>query len=96
MVPSNRVPTQQVTESLPLSVAQIEAREAQSLPRVRRAAHPTRTTFQNASVSYPRIPRLVSRYAKSATSALDSQFQVNASHVQKPLSLIIQVSLFFP
>ena len=95
MVTSDRVPTPKATESLSLSVAPVQAGEPQSLPRVRRDVHPTRPTFQNASPSYPRIPRLVSRYAKSATPNLDSQFQVNASHVQKPLSLIVQVRLFF-
>jgi hypothetical protein len=95
MVTSDRVPTQKATESLPFSVAPVQAGEPQSLPRVRRDVHPTRPTFQNASPSYPRIPRLVSRYAKSATPNLDSQFQVNASHVQKPLSLIVQVRIFF-
>ena len=82
----NRVGAHQVTESLPPSLAPIQAGETQNLLRLRREAYSSR----NAPPSYPRIPRLVSKDAKSTT--LDSLFQANASHVQKPLSLINPVS----
>ena len=82
--------THPVTETLPPNIAPIQAGETQNLPRLRREAYSTR----NAPPSYPRIPRLVSKNAKSAMSTLDSRFQVNAGHVQKPLYLIAPVSLF--
>ncbi len=85
----DRIRAHQVTESLP-NIAPIHAGETQFLSRMRRDVHSTR----NAPPSYPRIPRLVSKNAKTASSTLDSQFQANASQVQKPLSLIIPVSLF--
>lgn len=66
------------------NIAPIQTGETQNLPRLRRDVYSTR----NAPLSYPRIPRLVSKNAKSATSTLDSQFLVNAGHMQKPLSLI--------
>ena len=84
MVTPDRLRTHQVAESLPLSMAPIQAGEIQTLSRVRRDPHST----QNTPLSHPRIPRLVPKSAKPAMSTLDSQFQVNASHVQKPLSLI--------
>src|SRR5260221_369206 len=96
MVVPDRVPTQQATESPALSVAPVQSREAQTHPRMRRDVQSTRATSQHASLSYPRIPRLVSRYAKSTTPTRDSQFQANASHVQKPISLIAPVGLVFP
>ncbi|KAH9968570.1 hypothetical protein BJV74DRAFT_868202 [Russula compacta] len=84
-----RIRTQQATENLSLSVTPVQATEAQSFSRVGRDAHPSRPSFQNSSPSHPRIPRPVLRYGKSTTSTLDSQFQVNASQVQRPLSLIV-------
>jgi len=92
MATPDRIRTHQVTESLPPNIAPIQAGETQNLPRLRRDVHSTR----NTPPSCPRIPRLVSKNAKSATSTFDSQFQVNAGHVQKPqaLSLIVRVSLF--
>jgi len=72
-------------------------REGQSLPHVRTSVrattHSTHVALQYAPPPCPRIPRLVSRYAEYDPPAVDSQFQVNASHVQKPLSLIVPVSL---
>ena len=84
--------THQVTESLPLApnLAPIQAGETQNLLGLRRDPYSTR----NAPPFYPRIPRLVPKNAKSAASTPDSLFQVNASHVQKPLSFIAPVSLF--
>jgi hypothetical protein len=90
MATPDRIRTHQVTESLPPNIAPIQAGETQNLPRLRRDVYSTR----NAPSSYPRIPRLVSKNAKSTTSTLGSQFQVNAGHVQKPLSLISRVSFF--
>src|SRR6266567_4113560 len=90
MATPDRIRIHQVMESIPPNITPIQARETQNLPCLRRDAYSTR----NAPPSYPRIPRLVSKNAKSATSTIDSQFQVNASHVQKPLSLIARVSLF--
>ena len=88
MATPDQIRTQQATERIPLSIALIQAGETQNFSRVTRDAHPTR----NTPLSYPRIPRLVSKSAKSARSSLDSQqFQVNASRVQKPLSLIVPV-----
>src|SRR5712672_3198430 len=95
--PPNRARPQQAAESLPLTVTPSREREGQSLPHVRTSVrantHPTRVALQYAPPPCPRIPRLVSRYAKCDPPAVDSQFQVNASHVQKPLSLIVPVSL---
>ena len=90
MATPDHIRTHQVTERLPPNIAPIQAGETQNLPRLRRDVYSTR----NAPTSYPRIPRLVSKNAKSATSTLDSQFQVNAGHGQKPLSLIARVSIF--
>ena len=65
-----------------LQIAPIQAGETQSLPRLRRGVYSTR----NTAPSYPRIPRLVSKNAKSVTSTvLESQFRVNTSHVQTSL-----------
>ena len=79
----------QVTGSFPPNIAPIQAGETQNLLRLRRDAY----SLQNAPPSYPRIPRLVSKNAKSATSTPDSLFQVSASHLQNPLSLIDPVKL---
>ena len=91
MATLDRIRTHQVTETLPPNLAPIQTGETQNLLRLRRDAYSTR----NAPLSYPRIPRLVSKNAKSATSTLEPQFQANASHVQKPLSFVAPVSLFY-
>ena len=88
MVTPDRIRNHQVTERLPLGVAPAQVGGTQNLSRVARDAHPTR----NTPLSYPRIPRLVSKSAKSAVSSLDSQLQVNASHVQKPFPLMVPVN----
>jgi hypothetical protein len=90
MATPDRIRTHQVTESLPPNIAPIQAGETQNFSRLRRDVYSTR----NAPPSYPRIPRLVSKNAKSATSTLDSQLQANASHGQRALSLIVPVRLF--
>jgi hypothetical protein len=92
MVTPDRLRTHQVAESHSLSMmSPIQAEETQNLSRVRQDPH----SIQNTTLSYPRIPRLVPKSAKSATPTLDSQFQVNASHVQKPFSLIVPVNILF-
>ena len=90
MATPDHIRTHQVTESLPPNIAPIQAGETLNFPRLRRDVYSTR----NAAPPCPRIPRLVSKNAKPATSTLDSQFLFNASHVQKPLSLITHVSFF--
>ena len=65
--------------------------EARTPPPVRRIS--TRATCQNLPYIYPRIPRPVIRQGNTPKATLDSQFQVNASHIQKPFSL---VSVSFP
>ncbi|KAI9461919.1 hypothetical protein BJY52DRAFT_1257584 [Lactarius psammicola] len=64
----------------------VEARAPPPVGRGRRSS--TRTACQNVPYTYPRIPRPVIRQRNTPKATLDSQFQVNASHVQKPLSLV--------
>ncbi|KAH9954715.1 hypothetical protein BC827DRAFT_1241516 [Russula dissimulans] len=88
----------QATESLPLTVTPVRERDGQDLPHVKasvKTKHSTHVARQYAPPPCPRIPRLVSRYAKYETPAVDSQFQVNASHMQRPLSLVVPVSPFY-
>ncbi|KAI0255607.1 hypothetical protein BJV78DRAFT_1279345 [Lactifluus subvellereus] len=87
MVTSDRA--QQATTNLPPSSNLVQAVEARCLPRADRGAPSIRTAYQNLPSPHPRIPRLVFRHGKGPRSPLDSQFQVNASQVQKPLSLIV-------
>jgi hypothetical protein len=95
MVTSHRV--QQATSSLPLGNNIVQTAEAPtSLSRVDRDARSIRPASQGLPSQYPRIPRFVSKHERGPRSPLDSQFQVNASQVQKPLSLIVPVSLFSP
>jgi hypothetical protein len=74
----------------------VQTAEAQSVPRVDCGTHSTRTAFQDLPPLYPRIPRRVSRHKQKIRSSLESQFQANARKVQKPLSVIVPVSLFSP
>ena len=83
------VPTLTSFNSTPAQIS--ETRALPSVGRGKRSS--TRAACQNLSYSYPRIPRPVLRQGNNPKATLDSQFQVNASHVQRPLSL---VSVSFP
>jgi hypothetical protein len=76
-------------ENTPAQIA-----EARALPPMGRGKpSPTRAAYQNPPHTYPRIPRPVLRQGNTVKATFDSQFQGNASHVQRPLSL---VSVSFP
>jgi hypothetical protein len=53
----------------------------------------TYAAYRNPPHTYPRIPRPVLRQGNTLKATPDSQFQVNASHVQRALSI---VSVSFP
>ncbi len=87
MITSNSV--QQAAAVLPLNNTPAQVVEARAPPPVGRGKHSsTRAACQNLPYIYPRIPRPVIRLGNTLKATLDSQFQVNASHVQKPLSLV--------
>ncbi|KAH9044994.1 hypothetical protein EDB83DRAFT_1566679 [Lactarius deliciosus] len=90
MITSDSV-QQQVTEVLPLNGTPARVVEARALPPVGRGKHSSTraaSSYRNLLYAYPRIPRPAIRQGIIPMVALDSQFQVNASHVQKPLSLV--------
>ena len=79
---------------LPLDHAPPQIAEARDPPPMGRGQHhSTRAACQNLPHTYPRIPRPVVRQGNASNATPNSQFQVNASQVQKPLSL---VSVSFP
>lgn len=80
---------QQAAAVLPLSNASAQMVEARTPLPVGRGTHSsTRSACQNPPYTYPRIPRPVIRQGNTSKATLDSQFQLNASHVQQPLSLV--------
>ena len=70
----------------PLNITPVQIVEARTPPPVRRAS--TRAAYQNLPYTFPRIPRPAIRQGNTPKANFDSQFQVNASHVQKPFSLV--------
>jgi hypothetical protein len=71
-------------ENTPAQIA-----EARALPPMGRGKpSSTRAAYQNPPHTYPRIPRPVLRQGNTVKATFDSQFQGNASHVQRPLSLV--------
>ncbi|KAF8263145.1 hypothetical protein EI94DRAFT_619193 [Lactarius quietus] len=77
------------TAVVPLNNIPTQITEARAHPPLGRGIYSsTRSACQNQPYSYPRIPRPVTRQGNTPKATLDSHFQVNASHVQKPLSLI--------
>ncbi|KAH9003715.1 hypothetical protein EDB86DRAFT_2270488 [Lactarius hatsudake] len=90
MITSDSV-QQQVTAVLPLNGTPARVVEARASPPVGRGKHSSAraaSSYRNLPYTYPRIPRPAIRQGNIPRVALDSQFQVNASHVQKPLSLV--------
>ncbi|KAI9430819.1 hypothetical protein H4582DRAFT_1350456 [Lactarius indigo] len=82
---------QQVNAVLHLNNTSTQVVEARASPPMGRGRHSSTraaSSYQNLPYTYPRIPRPVTRQGNTPRVALDSQFQVNASHVQKPLSLV--------
>ncbi|KAH9034059.1 hypothetical protein EDB85DRAFT_2144550 [Lactarius pseudohatsudake] len=82
---------QQVAAVLPLNGTPAWVVEARAPPPVGRGKHSSTraaSSYQNLPYTYPRIQRPAIRQGNTPRAALDSQFQVNASHVQKPLSLV--------
>ncbi|KAH9177170.1 hypothetical protein EDB89DRAFT_2064794 [Lactarius sanguifluus] len=90
MITSDSV-QQQVTAALPLNGTPARVVEARASPPVGRGKHSSTrapSSYRNLPYTYPRILRPAIRQGNIPRVALDSQFQVNASRVQKPLSLV--------
>ncbi|KAI9435410.1 hypothetical protein H4582DRAFT_2059344 [Lactarius indigo] len=82
---------QQVNAVLHLNNTSTQVVEARASPPVGRGRHSSTraaSSYQNLPYTYPRIQRPVTRQGSTPRVALDSQFQVNASHIQKPFSLV--------
>ncbi|KAI0299069.1 hypothetical protein B0F90DRAFT_1730557 [Multifurca ochricompacta] len=77
----------QASLSLPLSGSSVQAAGTWShnIPHTEQDAHLIHTPLQNPVSFYPHTLRPI---LKPGNTTLDSQFQLNASHVQKPLSLV--------
>ena len=87
--------TTSTAANLPLNNNFSQIAEARNPPPMGRGRHPfTRAPSQKIPFTYPRIPRPVVRQGNAPKATLDSQFQVNASHIQKPLSFV-SVSVTF-
>ncbi|KAN0141987.1 hypothetical protein V8E53_000449 [Lactarius tabidus] len=71
-------------DSTPARIA--EARAPPTMGRGKPSS--TYAAYRNPPHTYPRIPRPVLRQGNTLKATPDSQFQVNASHVQRPLSIV--------